>query len=85
MCSSNKRSAYIVGAIGTNGGDSDIRFRRERQREQWVCPAMAIDKESNGVPEVDLSRRTTKVNLWMIVAVAFFFVVTGLAVYYFAR
>ena len=46
---------------------------------------MAIDKESNGVPEVDLSRRTTKVNLWMIVAVAFFFVVTGLAVYYFAR
>ena len=46
---------------------------------------MAIDKESDGVPEVDLSRRTTKVNLWMIVAVALFFVVTGVAVYYFAR
>ncbi|MEO6005316.1 MAG: hypothetical protein ABIZ04_07775 [Opitutus sp.] len=46
---------------------------------------MGIDKDSDGVPEVDLSRRTTKVNLSMIVGVALFFVVTGLAVYYFAR
>jgi hypothetical protein len=46
---------------------------------------MAIDKDSNGVPEVDLSRRTTKVNLWMIVAVGVFFVITGVAVFYFAR
>lgn len=45
---------------------------------------MAIDKESDGVPEVDLSRRTTKVNLWMIVAIGLFFVITGLVVYFFA-
>ena len=46
---------------------------------------MAIDKESDGVPEVDVSRRTTKVNLWMIFAVALFFVITGTVVFYFAR
>jgi hypothetical protein len=38
---------------------------------------MAIDKESTGLPEVDLSRRTTKVNLWIIVAVGVFFVAMG--------
>lgn len=34
---------------------------------------MSIDKESNGVPEVNVHRRTTQVNLWMIAAVVFFF------------
>jgi hypothetical protein len=33
---------------------------------------MSIDKESDGVPEVDLGRRTTKVNLVIIIAVACF-------------
>ena len=51
----------------------------------WSFYRMAIDKESDGVPEVDLSRRTTKVNLWMIVAVGLFFVITGLVVYFFAK
>lgn len=46
---------------------------------------MAIDKESSGVPEVDFKRRTTKVNLWMIVGVALFFLLTGGLVVYFAR
>jgi len=44
---------------------------------------MAIDKDSNGVPEVDLSRRTTKVNLWMIIAVALFFIVMAAVVFHF--
>lgn len=33
---------------------------------------MSIDKESDGVPEVDVTRRTTKVNLSMIVGVGAF-------------
>jgi len=36
--------------------------------------SMSIDKESNGIPEFDSGRRTTKVNLSMIVAVGFFLV-----------
>jgi hypothetical protein len=36
---------------------------------------MAIDKESSGLPEVDFGRRTTKVNLWIIVGVGVFFLV----------
>lgn len=35
---------------------------------------MAIDKESNGVPQVDFRRRTTKVNLWMLVWVGLFYI-----------
>jgi hypothetical protein len=46
---------------------------------------MAIDKESSGLPEVDLSRRTTKVNLWMIVGIALFFVVMGAVVLFYGR
>lgn len=46
---------------------------------------MAIDKESSGLPEVDLKRRTTKVNLWMIVGVAVFFAITAGVVMWFAR
>jgi hypothetical protein len=34
---------------------------------------------------MDLRRRTTKVNLWTIVAVAIFFVITGALVFYYAR
>jgi hypothetical protein len=33
---------------------------------------MAIEKESSGIPEVDVHKRTTKVNLSMIVAVVVF-------------
>ena len=33
---------------------------------------MSIDKESDGVPEVDLSKRTTKVNLSVIIGVGLF-------------
>jgi hypothetical protein len=43
---------------------------------------MSIDKESNGVPEVDLHKRTTKVNLSVIVAVVVFFVIGGMAMWW---
>lgn len=34
---------------------------------------MAIDKESSGFPEVDVHKRTTKVNLAVVIGVAIFF------------
>jgi cell division protein FtsX len=37
-----------------------------------VILSMSIDKDSDGVPEVNLRRRTTKVNLVIIVAVSLF-------------
>ena len=40
---------------------------------------MSIDKESNGVPEVNVHRRTTKVNLWMIAAVVCFLALMAVA------
>jgi hypothetical protein len=43
---------------------------------------MSIDKESNGVPEVNLHKRTTKVNLSVIVGVVIFFVIGGLAMWW---
>jgi hypothetical protein len=43
---------------------------------------MSIDKHSNGVPEVDLSKRTTKVNLSVIVAVVAFFAIGGIAMWW---
>jgi hypothetical protein len=33
---------------------------------------MAIDKESSGFPEVDVHKRTTKVNLAVVIGVAIF-------------
>lgn len=46
---------------------------------------MAIDKESSGRPEVDLGRRTTKVNLAIIVGALVFFIITFAVVIFFAR
>ena len=46
---------------------------------------VSIDKESNGIPEFDAGRRTTKVNLSMIVAVGLFFVFGVIAFMYFKR
>ena len=34
---------------------------------------MSIDKESNGLPQVDVKRRTTKVNFGIVIGVALFF------------
>lgn len=46
---------------------------------------MSIDKESDGVPEVNVQRRTTKVNLWMIAAILAFFVVAAAAAIFISR
>jgi hypothetical protein len=46
---------------------------------------MAIDKESSGRPEVDLKRRTTKVNLTIIVAVGVFYAIGYGLLVWFAR
>lgn len=43
---------------------------------------MSIQKESDGFPEVNVHRRTTKVNISMIAAVLLFFAVAaGIAVW----
>lgn len=46
---------------------------------------MSIDKESNGVPEVNVHRPTTKVNLWMIASVLVFFATMAAAIFWFSR
>jgi hypothetical protein len=46
---------------------------------------MSIDKESTGMPEVNPRRRTTKVNLVMIVAVLLFFGAMALVAWWIAR
>jgi len=45
---------------------------------------MSIDKNSSGLPSVDLARRTTKVNFAMILGVVLFLVGAGAMVYYLA-
>ena len=45
---------------------------------------MSIDKQGTGVPEFDLHRRTTKVNLATMVAVVLFFVLVGAVMFWFA-
>ena len=46
---------------------------------------MSIDKESSGFPEVNVHRRTTKVNLSIIVAILVFFIVAGAAAFRFSK
>jgi|GEM_PF-3562600 len=46
---------------------------------------MSIDKESNGVPEVDTRRRTTKVNLVIIIAVGLFYLAGVIALWWMRR
>ena len=41
---------------------------------------MSIDKESTGLPAVNVQRRTTKVNLWMVAAILFFFAIMTVTV-----
>ena len=46
---------------------------------------MSIDKDSDGLPGVNVHRRTTKVNLWMIAAILAFFAVSALAAFVISR
>jgi hypothetical protein len=41
---------------------------------------MSIEKESSGLPEVNVHKRTTKVNLSLIAGVLLFFVITAAVV-----
>ncbi len=46
---------------------------------------MSIDKESSGMPEIDVHRRTTKVNFGMMIGVAVFLVIAALVIIWYAR
>ena len=59
--------------------------RRERVGFATVFPGVSIDKESTGVPEVNVHRRTTKVNLGIIAGVTLFFVAMAGVVYWLSR
>ncbi len=37
---------------------------------------MSIEKESSGIPEVNVSKRTTKVNLGMIIGILIFLAIS---------
>ena len=45
---------------------------------------MSIDKESSGLPEVNVHKRTTKVNLSIVAGVVLFFIVMGAVAVWFA-
>jgi hypothetical protein len=45
---------------------------------------MSIDKESSGVPQFDVHRRTTKVNLAMMGSVLVFFIIVAAVIVWFA-
>jgi hypothetical protein len=44
---------------------------------------MSIEKHSSGLPNVNVQKRTTKVNISIVVAVAIFFLVTSAIVWWF--
>jgi len=46
---------------------------------------MSIDKESSGFPEVNVHRRTTRVNLWMIAAIVMFLAAAAAAAFWTSR
>lgn len=45
---------------------------------------MSIDKESTGVPEFNVHRRTTKVNVGIVVGVVLFLLVAAAVIAWFA-
>ena len=46
---------------------------------------MSIDKNSDGVPEVNMAKPTSKVNLGVVIGVILFFVAMGAVVFWFFR
>ncbi len=46
---------------------------------------MSIDKHSSGMPEIDVHRRTTKVNIGTMVAVIVFFIIAAAVILWFAQ
>jgi hypothetical protein len=60
-------------------------YEWELKQDAGGLQGMSIDKESDGVPEVDLSKRTTKVNLSVIVAVGLFLGLGALMMWWLAE
>lgn len=46
---------------------------------------MSIDKNSDGVPEVNMAKRTSKVNLGVILGVVVFLAAMGAVLFYFSQ
>lgn len=46
---------------------------------------MSIEKESSGLPEIDLHRRTTKVNLGVIAGAVLFLIITTAVIVYLSQ
>jgi hypothetical protein len=53
-------------------------------RRHAVYPAMSIDKESSGMPEIDVGRRTTKVNFGTMIGVVLFLAVGAAVIIWYA-
>jgi hypothetical protein len=47
-----------------------------------AASTMSIEKESSGLPEVNVHKRTTKVNISIVLGVALFFVAMAGVVWY---
>lgn len=47
--------------------------------------SMSIEKESSGLPEIDLHRRTTKVNLGVIAGAVLFLIITTAVIVYLSQ
>ena len=45
---------------------------------------MSIDKHSSGMPEIDVGRRTTKVNLGTMIGVALFLAIAAAVIIWYA-
>jgi len=78
-------------ASGWNQCDADIyavlcRMRFTRNCGQLVesVTCMSIDKNSDGVPEVDMGRRTSKVNLGVVIGVVLFLAAMGAVIFWFS-
>lgn len=46
---------------------------------------MSIDKQSTGMPEIDVHRRTTKVNFATMIGVAVFLVIAAIVIIWLAQ
>ena len=62
------------------GKVTQSRFWAAPRGIRWVEVAMSIDKGSNGMPEIDVHKRTTKVNLSIVIGIALFFATMAIVI-----
>ena len=60
------------------------RFTRNWDQLGESVTGMSIDKNSDGVPEVNMSRRTSKVNLGVVIGVILFLAAMGAVIFWFS-